>query len=157
MNTTNVRKIKLFSDFLLCCQLKREVIFRYSFWAFSLALLSTANASNNSLQEYKPDFRNLVIMDAGSSGSRVLSYKFQRIPCTNTFELLTQTPMVESNTPLSFEHGVHSSLLDEMEVQAKSTIESEYFPHSGVFVGGTAGLQGKIRGTLGVEPRNTYG
>ncbi|KEQ19370.1 hypothetical protein GZ78_05250 [Endozoicomonas numazuensis] len=97
-------------------------------------------AENYPLQAYESECKSMVLMDAGSSGSRVMSYQFKRLYGTSQYELIRQTSLVESEPPLSYGKRLPGHLIGEMSslYQLKS---GDCIPKTEVFVGGTAGLR----------------
>nr|WP_281177688.1 hypothetical protein [Endozoicomonas arenosclerae] len=126
---------------ILFVRLNRQILNRGLILFLSCFLTQVSSAGpGEEVQLYKPDYKNLVLMDAGSSGSRVMSYQFRRMDGLNQYELLRQTPLVESQTPLALKKLFPRALLEEMKRLYNLTVDGN-FASTEVFVGGTAGLR----------------
>ncbi|MGI9278429.1 MAG: hypothetical protein ACR2PX_02225 [Endozoicomonas sp.] len=104
--------------------------------------IPAVHAENYALQRYEPDCKSLILLDAGSSGSRVMSYQFQHMPGTNQYELIKQTPLLESQSPLTHGKRLPGHLFGEMSTLYQLRL-GDCNPKTAVFVGGTAGLRAR--------------
>lgn len=88
-------------------------------------------------------FEYAVVLDAGSTGSRVLGFTFQRIPDTNSLELKDELWMQVKPGLSSYADNpkaARDGLLQLLEA-AKGRVPTAYRPHTPVTLKATAGLR----------------
>ena len=82
----------------------------------------------------------LVLMDAGSSGVRVMAYCFEKAEGSSIFDLTFQTPMLEAHQKLESNQSLPEEFTDFL-IRHRPKILSDQKTSKYFFLGATAGLR----------------
>ena len=89
--------------------------------------------------------RQVIVLDAGSTGVRAVEYCFGADRAGSSYELVSQSKIFNEGRPLTIDQGLSEKALETIGAMSrmphcKGTIEKQYF-----FMGGTAGLRTKLK------------